>query len=155
MHFTWKKAYVNITSLIMVYKTVLLCIRHERLLICCQMRRQSSYHLSGHRTVQTYIRLIAVFVRWYKTESTKRRLITLTSWSNKLWGCAMRWNRLSISDTKDFRCVFELAAVILKIWCDFVLAALSVFVDNKAIGDCISAKLAKQQNGWLWASVNF
>jgi len=41
---------INITSLIVVrYKTILLCIRHEKLLICCEMRRQSSDHLSGHR----------------------------------------------------------------------------------------------------------
>jgi len=35
-----KKFAVNITSLIMVYRTVLLCITHKRLLICRQMRRQ-------------------------------------------------------------------------------------------------------------------
>jgi len=95
-----KKFDISITSLIMVYKTVLQCIRHKRLLICCQMRRHSSYHLSGHRIVQTFIRLNTVFVRWYKTKSTKRRLIMLMNWSSELWGCAMRWNGLSTSDAK-------------------------------------------------------
>ena len=108
-----KKFDVNIATLIIVvYKTVLLCIRHDRLLICCQMRRQSSYHLSGYWIVQTYVRLIAVFARWYKTESTKRRVIMLMSWSNELCGCAMRWNRLSIGGAKDFKYVFDLAAAI-------------------------------------------
>jgi len=44
-----KKFDVNITTLIVVYKTVLVCIRHGRLLICCQMKRQSLYYLSGYR----------------------------------------------------------------------------------------------------------
>ena len=95
-----------------------------------------------------YIRLITVFVGWYRTESANRRMIMLMSWSNELGGCAMRWNRLSISGTKDFKCMPELAAVILNIWCGFVLAALSVFVDDKDIPRCVSAKLAKPPNCW-------
>jgi len=90
-----------------------------------------------------------------RAESTKRRLTLLMSWCNELRGCAMRWNRLSISSAKDFKCVLKLVAVILNIRYDFVLAALSVFVDDKYIMHFISAELAKQQNCWLWATIVF
>jgi len=75
---------------------------------------------------------------------TKRRLIMLMSRSNELWGYGMRWNRLSFSRAKHFKCVFALAAVILNILRDFVLAALSVFVDDRDNRHCVSAKIAKQ-----------